>query len=369
MANHSIIRLIQQFLRDQNLNSTLAALQKETNIYQNTVKDIDEFRKMIVDGSWDELFMVISELDIPNRKLVDLYQQVIVELVEMKLISAARVLLRQSEPMQLLREMDADRYLTLESMLIDGSTMQPDRIEIRKKIADSLCNEVSVVQDGRLLVLLGQALKWQVSKGFIQPDSAINLFLGDLQKIKEEDDSPPDNLYKTIKFSKKISCQASIFSADGRFLVTGTTDGFIEVWNHQTGKQCVDLVYQKEERFMLMETAILSLSFARDGIHLASGSKAGRIKVWNVNTGVCVRRFMTAHSEGVTSIAFNNDGSQLLSASFDSTLRLFGMSSGNIIKEYRGHSAWVNDACFSKDNNRIISGSSDGTIKVLFDLI
>jgi len=60
----------------------------------------------------------------------------------------------------------------------------------------------------------------------------------------------------------------------------------------------------------------------------------------------------------------SKDGTQVLSGSFDTTVRIHGMKSGKTLKEYRGHASFVNDVCWSSDNLRIISGSSDGTIKV-----
>ena len=86
---------------------------------------------------------------------------------------------------------------------------------------------------------------------------------------------------------------------------------------------CLSITFNPsaQDNFMLMEEACLSLAFSRDSEMLASGSQEGRVKVWKVATGQCLRKFERAHTKGVTSMQFSRDNSQLLSTSFDNTIR------------------------------------------------
>jgi WD40 repeat protein len=73
---------------------------------------------------------------------------------------------------------------------------------------------------------------------------------------------------------------------------------------------------------------------------------------------------LEGHSNWVTSVAFSPDGKQVVSGSYDKTIRLWDVATGAALQTLEGHSDGVTSFAFSLDGKQVVSGSYDKTIRL-----
>lgn len=76
------------------------------------------------------------------------------------------------------------------------------------------------------------------------------------------------------------------------------------------------------------------------------------------------QRALRGHSHFVQDVVISSDGQFALSGSWDHTLRLWDLHTGETTRRFQGHEKDVLSVAFSTDNRQIVSGSRDKTIKL-----
>ncbi|CCF40444.1 NWD1 protein [Colletotrichum higginsianum] len=73
---------------------------------------------------------------------------------------------------------------------------------------------------------------------------------------------------------------------------------------------------------------------------------------------------LEGHNSPVASVAFSGDGTQLASASYDNTVKVWDGATGQCFRTLEGHSGSVWAVTFSGDSTRLASASDDNTVKI-----
>jgi WD40 repeat protein len=114
-----------------------------------------------------------------------------------------------------------------------------------------------------------------------------------------------------------LASQAA-FSADGQYVLSGGGDGFVFVWDSETG---IDrTVFGKHSRW------VHSISLSPDGRRVATTGE-GDIALWRIEDGRSV--FAGSTGNTITHAAFTPDGSRLVAGSFH-TLYVFSTLDGSL---------------------------------------
>jgi WD40 repeat protein len=141
----------------------------------------------------------------------------------------------------------------------------------------------------------------------------------------------------------------TVFSPGGNLVAI---DGGMIWWNISSGEQ---LNFPREMNGNVM-------SFSADGSLVAMANNGKTVKVWKVSTQQVVNSF-SGHTNQVISMTFSPDNKLLLTGSTDKTARLWDISTGQQVRVFSGHTAAVTSVAFTPDGKRIVTTSLDKTVR------
>ena len=181
-------------------------------------------------------------------------------------------------------------------------------------------------------------------------------------------------------------------SPDGELVATGGRDKTVRVWSIESGEQLEvlhvgdwveDVRFSPDGRLLAVaegfqarifdvaswdEVAsvshhdyVLSAKFTPDGRQLVTGSWDGSVRVWGVETWEAERRIEVGWR--VNDVELDPAG-RIVGAGGDGGAGLWSLESGELLTNLAGHSAAVWAVRFSPDRGRVATGSIDGTIRV-----
>lgn len=108
---------------------------------------------------------------------------------------------------------------------------------------------------------------------------------------------------------------------------------------------------------------VTSVAISPNGQFLVSGSFDKTVKIWALPSGELLHN-LNEHSQGVGSVTVSPDGKSLASGNGIGQIRLWQLSTGKQLRALDGHSSWVLALAYSPNGRTLASGSEDGTIKL-----
>ncbi len=198
------------------------------------------------------------------------------------------------------------------------------------------------------------------------------------------------------RFSLKGGASSSAFSSDKQRIVTEGEDNTVRVWDTATGKELSHFIQDKNS----FESVLVRFSpdgkrivIASDGhqysvgdagdnseespyrarvggglvsrlrrvMSLFANARGATVLVGDVTTG---RELARLKENGrISAVAFNPDGTRIVTASDDKTARVWDAATGKELARVE-HDGSVRTAAFSPDGSRIVTASNDKTARV-----
>jgi guanine nucleotide-binding protein subunit beta-2-like 1 protein len=150
-------------------------------------------------------------------------------------------------------------------------------------------------------------------------------------------------------------------SSDGQFVLSGSWDGTLRLWDLNTGTTT--------RRFIGHTKDVLSVAFSADNRQIVSGSRDKTIRLWNT-LGQCKYVIEDdGHKEWVSCVRFspNLNIPVIVSAGWDKLVKVWNLSHCKLRTNLIGHTGYVNIVTVSPDGSLCASGGKDGTA-MLWDL-
>jgi WD40 repeat protein len=165
-------------------------------------------------------------------------------------------------------------------------------------------------------------------------------------------------LVRTIQESASVT--ALTIDPSGRYIISGNySNGDIKIWSLNAGNLL--RVIRRRER-------VYSLTMDPTGRFIAAGTENGLILVWDFRSGKLIRTINARKTSGVFfqiyAVAIDPTGQFLVSNGRQGEVMVWRFRTGELVRTLSGHSRGVNAVAIDPAGEVVVSGSSDNTIKI-----
>lgn len=160
-------------------------------------------------------------------------------------------------------------------------------------------------------------------------------------------------IFKNTIFNQPFDPVCSMaFSPDGSLLATGDGGGRIVIW--RMADQQPILTIQASTSW------VIALDFSQTGQQLVS-EETSSLRVWDVASGQLIKT-LNGHTSLIWTVASSPTENLFVSGSVDADLVVWDLEKSELLHRLTGHTQQINAAAFSPDGKQIVSASVDKTL-------
>ncbi len=161
----------------------------------------------------------------------------------------------------------------------------------------------------------------------------------------------------TINYNSTVS--SVDYSKDNLFIITGSTDGKVSVWNADSGRNI-------NTWSVCNCSGPVHVKFSPDNSIIATADTYGKIKLWDTTSGKLIKTLSKTEGQGkpINDIIFNITGSVLYSANVDgNSITLWDITKGTAIEEYSFNSE-PKTIAYNPKKLQIAVGLANGSVNI-----
>uniref|UniRef100_A0A0A9XPM9 Small ribosomal subunit protein RACK1 n=1 Tax=Lygus hesperus TaxID=30085 RepID=A0A0A9XPM9_LYGHE len=131
-------------------------------------------------------------------------------------------------------------------------------------------------------------------------------------------------------------------------VVSTSRDGSSIAWKQNPNRHSAESDYAIPDRRLEGHSGFVScVSLAHAGEYAVTSSWDRSLRLWDLRTGQCQYKFLK-HTKDVLAVAFSPDDRQIVSGGRDKVIRVWNVM-GECMHEFErdGHTDWVSSLCFS----------------------